>query len=355
MSPSASLDLQSLSLTDRKHVLLVSAPFGGHLLPIIQLGVQLIRLHACRISLPLSKVAAGSAACRHLLPSQWHYNKVARVIRTLNNLQGEKAPQRDLEVCPLPHQRVDHIFPELFPALSIEHAHDLGLPIMTLMLSSASAVLDPTCDDTDIGAGAPPAGLAEFFKVIPNLAFSCARVGINTEPITSALATASSDTAGKEVPARTPIAQYTRSWLDKQHTASGPVVVQMAEALDKLKNRVSFLWWMRAAQQAQHPANAAAKFDIFNDPAAHVPRDATALVMGWAPQIDILSHPATKAFLTHCGWNSATEPISTSIGVVVPGTSLVGGRVVPDDEIVDAVNQVFGTDGKETVYRKNGG
>ncbi|KAL7748518.1 hypothetical protein RI367_006213 [Sorochytrium milnesiophthora] len=41
------------------------------------------------------------------------------------------------------------------------------------------------------------------------------------------------------------------------------------------------------------------------------------------------------------------------IGVVVPGTSLVGGRIVPADEIVDAVSQAIGTDGKETIYRQN--
>ncbi|KAH0650663.1 hypothetical protein KY285_030754 [Solanum tuberosum] len=27
------------------------------------------------------------------------------------------------------------------------------------------------------------------------------------------------------------------------------------------------------------------------------------IVCGWAPQVDILAHKATGAFVSHCGWN----------------------------------------------------
>ncbi|KAL7748161.1 hypothetical protein RI367_006518 [Sorochytrium milnesiophthora] len=483
MAPSASLDLQLLGLADRKHVLLVSAPFAGHLLPGIELGVQLIKLHWCRVSLLVSKVAADSAARRHLVPAQYaelltlvpyddgleqfdeanldmaefpamvakftgHYDKVARVIRTLNSMPGEKATQTDLKVCPLPNQRVDHIILEMFSAECLEHVRNLGLPVTALWPISASATLDvyrsiemslemarkaeadpsfnPTYNDHEIGAGALPPGLAKYFKKAIDLSFSCSHVLINTyedlevaalptlrampwtantklltvgplslcsnEPVADASAPNTHDEAA--TPEHSPIAQHALSWLDKQYAAGRPVVyishgsaaqlapeqvVQMAEALDKLKDRVSFLWSMRAAQQAHLPADAAAaKFDIFNDLGTHVARNSAVLVMSWAPQVDVLAHPATTGFLSHCGWNSITEAISNDmpiiawplfgdqhpnagaialpevqIAVVIPGTSLVGGRVVPADEVVDAVNQVIGTDNKETVYRQN--
>ncbi|BBN69079.1 UDP-Glycosyltransferase superfamily protein [Prunus dulcis] len=40
------------------------------------------------------------------------------------------------------------------------------------------------------------------------------------------------------------------------------------------------------------------------------------LVHNWAPQLEILSHKATRVFVSHCGWNSVMESLSQGVPIV---------------------------------------
>ncbi|XP_049370621.1 LOW QUALITY PROTEIN: UDP-glycosyltransferase 71K1-like [Solanum verrucosum] len=40
------------------------------------------------------------------------------------------------------------------------------------------------------------------------------------------------------------------------------------------------------------------------------------IVCGWAPQVDILAHKATFAFIFHCGWNSTLESLWHGVPIV---------------------------------------
>ncbi|XP_020182396.1 putative cis-zeatin O-glucosyltransferase [Aegilops tauschii subsp. strangulata] len=112
-------------------------------------------------------------------------------------------------------------------------------------------------------------------------------------------------------------------WLDKQPAASvlyvsfgstsslrGEQVTELAAALKGSKHR--FIWVLRDADrgsvstddaESRRHARRASEF-------AEQARGTGLVITGWAPQLEILAHPATAAFMSHCGWNSTVESMS---------------------------------------------
>jgi UDP:flavonoid glycosyltransferase YjiC (YdhE family) len=42
-------------------------------------------------------------------------------------------------------------------------------------------------------------------------------------------------------------------------------------------------------------------------------KDRGLVVKSWVPQVEVLRHRATGAFVTHCGWNSVLEAVSAGV------------------------------------------
>ncbi|KAF0920414.1 hypothetical protein E2562_034862 [Oryza meyeriana var. granulata] len=113
------------------------------------------------------------------------------------------------------------------------------------------------------------------------------------------------------------------SWLDARPPASvlyisfGSISHLAAKQVIELARGVEASGWpfVWAIKEAKATTAAAAAVREWLDGEGYEERvkDRGLLVRGWAPQVSILSHPATGGFLTHCGWNATLEAISHGV------------------------------------------
>ncbi|XAR69483.1 Trans-zeatin O-beta-D-glucosyltransferase [Bertholletia excelsa] len=116
-------------------------------------------------------------------------------------------------------------------------------------------------------------------------------------------------------------------WLDKQtpksvlYVSFGTTTSLRDEQIKEIalgleESRQKFIWVLRDADES----------DIFSDnlrrallPEGHEERikEFGMVVSEWAPQLEILEHPSTGGFLSHCGWNSCLESITIGVPMAV--------------------------------------
>ncbi|XP_019189284.1 PREDICTED: hydroquinone glucosyltransferase-like [Ipomoea nil] len=122
-------------------------------------------------------------------------------------------------------------------------------------------------------------------------------------------------------------------WLDEQPeksvlfvsfgsggTLSHQQLIELALGLEMSEQR--FVWVIRSPSE-----NSSMAFFSTQDPgdplsflpegfAQRIKNKVGVVVPNWAPQHQILSHPSTGGFLTHCGWNSILESIAYGMPLV---------------------------------------
>eukprot|EP01018_Ginkgo_biloba_P020565 Gb_34096 [translate_table: standard] len=72
------------------------------------------------------------------------------------------------------------------------------------------------------------------------------------------------------------------------------------------------------------------------------------LLKGWAPQLFILSHSSTGGFLSHCGWNSILESLSTGVPILgwpIAAEQFYNSKLL-EEEVGVSVEVCRGVDGE---------
>ncbi|MQL95414.1 hypothetical protein Taro_028081 [Colocasia esculenta] len=129
-----------------------------------------------------------------------------------------------------------------------------------------------------------------------------------------------------------------RAWLDSQLPASvlyisfgtlvGPFPEELAELAAALEESDRPFIWVLQAGALQSTGY------FPEDLERNARKTRRGLVIrGWAPQLAILSHPSTAAFLSHCGWNSTVEALGRGVPVLawpIKGDQLSNAKLVTE-------------------------
>ncbi|KAL7746305.1 hypothetical protein RI367_008376 [Sorochytrium milnesiophthora] len=349
------------------------------------------------------------------------YSALAKVIRKRNGVPTTMS-DRDALLCPLPERRIDHIIVHAFAAPCISHLLGLGITLSIYWSLSAtetlsiihavqaidkghSALPSTTSNDTlsrplarmlshpvstipycqhlllDTVHGYEDDALTQLCRLplLHNVNVHC--VG----PLSLASSVLPPPYPKLEHPklriSESLIAAHIErsvvAWLDRQvddndrpvvfvslnnlPTLTVAQVVEFAQALLHLSDRLSFVWSLHPSLHASLPG-------------IDTPR--ILLLGGWTPVAPVLCHLATRLLVTHLGINPATreaawvgKPVvawgvsgesaadlahaartQEQRGILVLPTPIAPDSLVPREDIVAAIGQVLASVDTESVY-----
>ncbi|KAL3845217.1 hypothetical protein ACJIZ3_002620 [Penstemon smallii] len=124
------------------------------------------------------------------------------------------------------------------------------------------------------------------------------------------------------------------AWLDNQPCESVLFICLGSGGTLSSKQLIELAWGLEMSKQrfvfvVRKPTDASASGSYFtsggneNDPSTYLPdgfvektRGIGLVVSSWAPQLAVLRHFSTGAFLSHCGWNSTLESLVHGVPII---------------------------------------
>ncbi|KAK7267322.1 hypothetical protein RIF29_19991 [Crotalaria pallida] len=119
---------------------------------------------------------------------------------------------------------------------------------------------------------------------------------------------------------------FSLTWLDKQEPMSviyisfgtttaltGEQIKEIATGLEQSKQK--FIWVIRDADKGNIFDDDEVQRHELPDRFEERVEGIGLVVRDWAPQLEILSHPSTGGFMSHCGWNSCIESITMGVPI----------------------------------------
>ncbi|QHO06714.1 hypothetical protein HN51_065565 [Arachis hypogaea] len=135
------------------------------------------------------------------------------------------------------------------------------------------------------------------------------------------------------------------NWLDKQPSGSVVLVAfgsfgrLCAEQISELAwglelSQQRFLWVARAEEEKDLPEGFAERT-----------RGTGMVVDSWVPQVRVLGHVSTGAFLSHCGWNSVMESVCNGVPLIawpLHADQMMNATMIAEEIGVAVKVKVFG-------------